>query len=406
MFEYIQSIDFGKSSFNLDNSSSLKLIKFIDNKNISFVVCNQDSYTFYKVGIEGDILLKYEYNSIEDYLVDYIFIDDTLYIAMSLEYAPFDEDVIIYRISNNQVSFAASFPRSFYQHDMDYFHMFNKNNQLRLLVIRHTRLYLYTIDESLIDSEQQYLREGYEYLIELAFLDGYKWILNHGYAVNIKDEVWEIYDTDLKLIKSFPFVNENIDWLGITESLDNSFIALACDNADKERGLLCIYDIKNDIISTHTQRYGYYSVGIIDNKIVTSIVSAYSDIGGIMVYDKDTCLTYAHIRDEKEASRHFSSTPLFYQALAIEELPEGKGLVSTENRLFITDLSCRVTQELPFVPYENYALSQDKTQLALLVIENKKNNLTFEQNLHIDFFKWTNKLNKANILNIQSFRNV
>lgn len=406
MFEFIKSVDFGKISFSMDSSSSLKLIKYIDNKNISFVVNNHDNYVFYKITDDGEVLCKYEYNSIEDYLLDYIFIDDTLYIAMCLEYAPFDEDVVIYKIKDNQVSFAASFPRSFYHHDMDYFYMFNKNNQLRLLIIRHTRLYLYTIDESLIDLEQQYLREGYEYLIELAFLDGFKWMLNHDYAVNIKDNTWEIYNTDLRLIKSFTFSNDIIDWLGITESMDNSFIALACDSADKDKGLLCIYDIKNDTISTHTQRYGYYSVGIIDNKVFTSIVSASSDIGGIMIFDKDTSLKYAHIRDEKETSKYYSPFPVFYQALAIDELCEGKGLISTENKLFVTDLSCRIIQELPYVPYENYAISSDKTQLALLVIENKKNDLTFEQNLHIDFFKWTHKLSKANILNIQSFRNV
>lgn len=407
MFEYIKSVDFGHISSSLEFPSSLKLIKFIDDKHISFMVNNQDSYVFYKVAISGEIVCKYEYNSIEDYILDYIFIGDNLYIAMCLEYAAFDEDVVLYKIDNKQVYFLASFPRSFYQHDMDYFYMFNKNNQLRLLIIRHTRLYLYTVDETIVDADQQYLREGYDYLIELAFLDGSRWILNHDYAVNIKDDVWEIYNTDLSLITSFIFSNDNIDWMGITKSMDGSILALACDNADKEKGLLCIYDIKNNAISTHTQKYGYYSVGIIDSKIFTSLVSAYSDIGGIMVFDKDAALKYAHIKDEKEGvGKHFNPSPVFYQALAIEELRDNKGLISTENKLFITDLTCRVIQELPFVPYENYALSDDKNYLALLIVENKKNDLTFERNLHIDFYKWTPKLNKANILTIQDFRNV
>lgn len=408
MFELKSSFNIGNiSSFSDGYSSSLKLVKFLDDNTIIIVENTSDSYYFYKISINGDILYKWEYNSEEDVLLDYIYLNDTLYIAMYIQFSSYEEQVVLYKSYGNSFDFIASFPRASYLHDMDYFYMFNKNNQLRMLVIRHTRLYLYTIDENNPFVEQG-LTDGYEQFIELAYLEGYRWIINNGYAINIKDDVWELYDTNLKLIKSFNFDSSIIDWLGISLSNDGSIIAIACDSSDSDKGLLCVYDVVNDEISTHTQRYGYFSVGIINNKVYTSIVSSKTDIGGIMIFDKKANLKYAHIKDEKEANpRQYNPSPLFYQALAIEELRNGKGLISTENKFYITDLSCRIIQEIQFVPYECFSVNSKRNRLALLIIDGKKHESIHEKkyNANIEIYEWSSKENKANILDLKAFRN-
>lgn len=408
MFELKSSFNIGNiSSFSDGYSSSLKLVKFLDDNTIIIVENTSDSYYFYKISINGDILYKWEYNSEEDVLLDYIYLNDTLYIAMYIQFSSYEEQIVLYKSEGNSFIFIASFPRASYMHDMDYFYMFNKNNQLRMLVIRHTRLYLYTIDENNPFVEQG-LTDGYEQFIELAYLEGYRWIINNGYAINIKDDVWELYDTNLKLIKSFNFDSSIIDWLGISSNLDSSVIAIACDSSDSDKGLLCVYDVVNDEISTHTQRYGYFSVGIINNKVYTSIVSSKTDIGGIMIFDKKANLKYAHIKDEKEANpRQYNPSPLFYQALAIEELRDGKGLISTENKFYITDLSCRIIQEMQFVPYECFSVNSKRNRLALLIIDGKKHESIHEKkyNANIEIYEWSSKENKANILDLKAFRN-
>lgn len=404
MFELENSIDIEKMSLSYNNPTLSKTIKFVDDKTISFVV-HDDTYRFFRVALDGSVIEERELFYMEDYILDYIYIGDDLYVAMVAEFAPFDEYLVLYRLSGDDVVTIASLPRASYQHDMGYMYMFNKNGQFRLMIIRHSRLYLYTIDEDAVYDD---LVEGYDKLQEIAYIDGNKWLINQGYAVNIKDEKWELYNSDLELLKEFTFSNHHIDWLGITCSQDKSLIAIAGDSADKETGLLCIYHVKTDKIYTHIQRYGFYSLGIINNHIFTSLTSAYSDVGGMEVFDNECTLECAQIKNKAyNIDKYYGPAPLYYQALGIDELNDFKGLISTTDKLFITDISCKMLYELPFTTYEEYALSDDRNTLVMLKY-NKESRA--KQMVSLDIYKWkgnkTKKTNKtkADILDIKSFR--
>lgn len=404
MFELENSIDIEKMSLSYNNPTLSKTIKFIDDKTISFVV-HDDTYRFFRVALDGSVIEERELFYMEDYILDYIYIGDDLYVAMVAEFAPFDEYLVLYRLSGDDVVTIASLPRASYQHDMGYMYMFNKNGQFRLMIIRHSRLYLYTIDEDAVYDD---LVEGYDKLQEIAYIDGNKWLINQGYAVNIKDEKWELYNSDLELLKEFTFSSHHIDWLGITCSQDKSLIAIAGDSADKETGLLCIYHVKTDKIYTHIQRYGFYSLGIINNHVFTSLTSAYSDVGGMEVFDNECTLECAQIKNKAyNIDKYYGPAPLFYQALGIDELNDFKGLISTTDKLFITDISCKMLYELPFTTYEEYALSDDRNTLVMLKY-NKESRA--KQMVSLDIYKWkgnkTKKTNKtkADILDIKSFR--
>ena len=404
MFELENSIDIEKMSLSYNNPTLSKTIKFIDDKTISFVV-HDDTYRFFRVALDGSVIEERELFYMEDYILDYIYIGDDLYVAMVAEFAPFDEYLVLYRLSGDDVVTIASLPRASYQHDMGYMYMFNKNGQFRLMIIRHSRLYLYTIDEDAVYDD---LVEGYDKLQEIAYIDGNKWLINQGYAVNIKDEKWELYNSDLELLKEFTFSSHHIDWLGITCSQDKSLIAIAGDSADKETGLLCIYHVKTDKIYTHIQRYGFYSLGIINNHVFTSLTSAYSDVGSMEVFDNECTLECAQIKNKAyNIDKYYGPAPLFYQALGIDELNDFKGLISTTDKLFITDISCKMLYELPFTTYEEYALSDDRNTLVMLKY-NKESRA--KQMVSLDIYKWkgnkTKKTNKtkADILDIKSFR--
>lgn len=404
MFELENSIDIEKMSLSYNNPTLSKTIKFIDDKTISFVV-HDDTYRFFRVALDGSVIEERELFYMEDYILDYIYIGDDLYVAMVAEFAPFDEYLVLYRLSGDDVVTIASLPRASYQHDMGYMYMFNKNGQFRLMIIRHSRLYLYTIDEDAVYDD---LVEGYDKLQEIAYIDGNKWLINQGYAVNIKDEKWELYNSDLELLKEFTFSSHHIDWLGITCSQDKSLIAIAGDSADKETGLLCIYHVKTDKIYTHIQRYGFYSLGIINNHVFTSLTSAYSDVGGMEVFDNECTLECAQIKNKAyNIDKYYGPAPLYYQALGIDELNDFKGLISTTDKLFITDISCKMLYELPFTTYEEYALSDDRNTLVMLKY-NKESRA--KQMVSLDIYKWkgnkTKKTNKtkADILDIKSFR--
>ena len=59
MFELKSSFNIGNiSSFSDGYSSSLKLVKFLDDNTIIIVENTSDSYYFYKISINGDILYK------------------------------------------------------------------------------------------------------------------------------------------------------------------------------------------------------------------------------------------------------------------------------------------------------------------------------------------------------------
>lgn len=403
MFELENTIDIEKMVLSYNNPTLSKTIKFIDDNTISFVV-HDNTYRFFRVSLNSCTVEENELFYMEDYLLDYMYIGDDIYVAMVADFAPFDEHLVIYRLrGEDDITLIASLPRASYQHDMGYMCMFNKNGQFRLMIIRHSRLYLYTVDEDLIDDD---MIEGYEKLREIAYIDGNKWLINQGYAVNIKDKKWELYDRDLNLLKEFDFSSYHIDWLGITCSLDKSLIAIAGDSADKETGLLCIYNVKTDEIHIHIQRYGFYSLGIINNHVFTSLTSAYSDVGGMEVFDSEATMECAQIKNKAyNIDKFYGPAPLYYQALGIDELNDNMGLISTTDKLFITDISCKVLQELPFITYEEYALSDNRNTLVMLRYNKEYRT---KQMVSLDIYKWSGtkqkkgSKSKADILDIKS----
>ncbi len=388
--------------------SSLKRVQFIDNNTFLLLTNSDSDYIFTKMNINGKVLSQYKINLFDEILVSYIYIDNAVYAAFYIQYEEFEEQITIYKITENNFVCVASFPRMSYLHDLDYFYMFNKDNKLRLLIIRHTRLYLYGIQSGNIEENNPLIFDDYNDLVELSYLDGYKWYINNGIAININNNTWEMYNTDLKQINSFEFSDSNIDWLGITKSKDNSLIAVAADCANDNMGLLCIYNYNTNTISTHIQNYGFYSAGIIKDKIITSIISTFSGIGGIMVFNNKAQLKYAHIKDEED-DKFFalSNNPVFYQAMSIKELCNGYALISVEENTYAFDFINNYTYSISNEPYECLELNSNRNIMIELVFENRKNNFESDRkyNTFINVYDFSKKdNNKADIVNIKSYR--
>ncbi len=375
LFTNFNSYKLGKYNICFDSiSDTLKRIKFIDNNTFLLATNSKENFTFLKVELSGNVLMEYSFSISYVVLMDYIYIDGCIYAAFLSQLEEFDENISIYKINEDNAALMTIFTRTSYMHDMDYFYMFNKDNQLRMMIIRNTRLYLYTLENSKGIENDPFFVEDYENTIELAYLDGYKWIISGDYAFNIVDNKWEIYDRNLELVKSFDFENCHIEWLG-TSVVNHHILAAAADCSTSDKGLLFIYNFDTQEIYTHTQKFGFYSIGIINNKIITSIVSAYSGIGGIMVFDTKAALKYAHIKDEEERDIKSLNTPIFYQALSIDELYNGKGLIVTEKNISVLDVDKNKYDIISSEPYNHACLSIDKKTLVTVCFETANGNV-------------------------------
>ena len=259
------------------------------------------------MNLDGEVIHKWEFEFEEDMLLDYIYIDGRLYLVFISQFSQYEESIDFYCSNNEDFEWIGSMQKESYMHDMDFLHIFNKNNKVRFLIIRHNRLHLYTMDEEnnnssiTIDDDYEIYTNLY-HLNEIAVLEGSKWVISNGYAVNIKGKLWEIYNTDLELVCSFEFTDDLIDWLGIAVSDDGSLIAAATDCSEEEKGALAVYNNKTGQVHTHFQRYGFFSTGIAAGRVWATIASSFSDIGGLMIFDKEANLKYASLKDEESFS--------------------------------------------------------------------------------------------------------
>ena len=374
MFEKLTSFKLENlSAFSDTCSSVLKRIKFVDSSSFIILENTFNIFTFHHMTLDGELIKKWEFEFEEDMLLDYIYIDARLYLVFISQYSQYEESIDFYCSSDEEFEWIGSMQKESYMHDMDFLHIFNKNNKVRFLIIRHNRLHLYTVDEednnSSITIDDDYeIHTNLYHLNEIAVLEGSKWIISNGYAVNIKGKLWEIYNTDLELVCSFEFTDDLIDWLGISVSDDGSLIAAATDCSEEEKGALAVYNKKTEQVYTHYQRYGFFSTGIAAGRVWATIASSFSDIGGLMIFDKEANLKYAVLKDEEEGEslRAYNPSPVIYQALSFESLPDNKVLIITDNSVFLTDLTCRNIQDLPAEPYECIDLSKDKSKLIMI----------------------------------------
>ncbi len=344
MFEKLTSFKLNNlSAFSDTCSAVLKRIKFVDS--ISFIILENtfNFFTFYHMSLGGEMIKKWEFEFEEDMLLDYIYIDGRLYLVFISQFSQYEEIIDFYCSSDDEFEWIGSMHKESYMHDMDFLHIFNKNNKVRFLIIRHNRLHLYTVDEednnSSITIDDCEIHTNLHHLNEIAVLEGNKWIISNGYAVNIKGKFWEIYNTDLELVCSFEFTDDLIDWLGITVSDDGLLITAATDCSEEEKGAIAVYNKKTEKVYTHFQRYGFFSTGIAAGRVWATIASSFSDIGGLMIFDKEANLKYAVLKDEEECDnrRVYNPSPIIYQALCFESLPDNKVLVITDKSVFLTD---------------------------------------------------------------------
>lgn len=409
------------TSFKLDNlsafsdtcSSVLKRIKFVDSSSFIILENTFNIFTFYHINLDGEIIKKWEFEFEEDMLLDYIYINGRLYLVFISQFSQYEESIDFYCSNNDNFEWIGSMQKESYMHDMDFLHIFNKNNKVRFLIIRHNRLHLYTMDEdnnnSSITIDDDYeIHTSLYHLNEIAVLEGSKWVISNSYAVNIKGKFWEIYNTDLELVCSFEFTADLIDWLGIAVSDDGSLIAAAIDCSEEEKGAIAVYNKKTGQVYTHFQRYGFFSTGIAAGKVWATIASSFSDIGGLMIFDKEANLKYAVLKDEEESDslRTYNPSPVIYQALSFESLPDNKVLVITDNSVFLTDLSCRNIQDLPAEPYECIDLSKDKSKLIMISYKNRLygGNPDQKYSAEVIVYKWSAKHTPASIVDLKSYR--
>lgn len=364
------------------------------------------------MSLDGKIIKKWEYEFEEDMLLDYAYIDDRLYLVFLSQFSQYEEILDFYCSNDDEFEWVGSMQKESYMHDMDFLHIFNKNNKIRFLVIRHNRLHLYSIDKennnSSITIDDDYeIHASLYHLNEIAVLEGTKWIISNGYAVNIKGKFWEIYNTDLELLCSFEFTDEYIDWLSVSVSDDGNMIAVSTDYSEEEKGAIAVYNKKSGQVYTHFQRYGFFSTGIAAGRVWASVASSFSNIGGLMIFDKEANLKYAVLKDEENDSiKAYNPSPIVYQALSFESLSDNKVLIITDNSVFLTDLSCRNIQDLPAEPYECIDLSEDKSKLIMISYTNRLygGNPDQKYSAEVIIYQWSSKHTPASIVDLKSYR--
>ena len=372
--------------------SSFKRIKFCDDN--GFLVCenNYDNFIIRHLDVSGNEIRKWTAEASNGLISDYLYISNTLYISFVNVINEYEEFYTVYRSdTNGDMVQAFSCQRESYQHDMNYFSLFEHQGECRLLLIRHNRVHLYSVGS---------------YVREINVIEGQKWYLSNTYAICSIGRDWEIYNSSLDLITAFKF-DEEVDWLEVI-SPDNKLFLMATNNSATEIGGLFIYDSSKDSFDIHYQRYGFYNAGICHGRIWATVGSMYSGIGGLMIFDKSAVLKFAHLRDENEGNtiRAYNPTPIVYQSSYIGELPDSKVMILDYEKAIVTDVTCRLLQEIKHNGYDCVALSRDAKNIAVLNLENRLlgGDPELEYNSSIDIYTWDSATQKGSVIDLTSYR--
>lgn len=360
-----------------------------------FLLCENDHENFTVRYLDSSFL---EVNSWTVYqpngvISDYHYIGGALYVSFVNIAGEYDETYSVYKSGEDgKMAQVFSAPRESYQHDMEYFRLFEYRGECRLLLIRHNRVHLYSIGNPVRD---------------INVLEGQKWYISNEHTVCAMGRDWELYDSSLELVTTFKF-DEEADWLDVKTSKNGQLIALATNNSATEIGGLLVYDRQKDDFEIHYQRYGFYGIALCSGRVWGTIGSIYSGIGGLMIFDKNASLKFAHVRDETEADtlRAYLPSPIIHQSFAIEEISDNKVLILDYEKAVITDITCRPIQEIKHHGYDCFAISDDAKTLAILNIENRLygGQPETEYNTFIDVYTWDSANNMGKVVDLTSFR--
>ena len=149
-------------------------------------------------------------------------------------------------------------------------------------------------------------------------------------------------------------------------------------------------------------------MSIAAGRVWATIASSFSDIGGLMIFDKEANLKYASLKDEEidENLTSYNPLPIIYKALSFESLPDNKLLVITDKNIFVTDISCRNIQDLPAEPYECIDLLKDKSKLIMIAYNNRLygGNPDKKYSVEVVIYKWSVEHTPASTVDLKSYR--
>ena len=373
--------------------SMFKRVKFCGN---GFLVCENDyeNFTIHYIDYPtGKEINKWTVSVTNGLISDYICVNGNLYVSFINVINEYDEIFAIYR-SDDKGDMVQVFSchRESYQHDMNYYSLFESNGECRLLLIRHNRVHLYSIGS---------------YVREINVLEGQKWYISNNYSICSIGRDWEIYNPELELITSFKF-DEDVDWLEVASLDKDKLIAVATNNSATEIGGLFVYDKQRDNYDIHYQRYGFYGASICHGKIWATVSSIYSGIGGLMIFDKSACLKFAHLRDEDEgnAIRGYNPAPIVYQSSCISELHDNKVAILDYERIIVSDITCRPLQEIKHQGYDCVAISNDAKTIVILELQNRLlgGQPEVEYNSSLNIYTWDSVLQKGSVVDLNTFR--
>lgn len=368
----IQSLSYCYESCAL----SLKRIKILKDNTILIIENTYDSFTIHHFDNNGSEINKWSITDTDGILMDYLYINGIMYLCFISSVSEYEEELRIYRSNGSEFELVDAVERESYQHDMVFFSLFGFGKECRLMLIRHNRVHLYNVSDC---------------LEEISVIEGVKWIICGEYAINVVNDEWEIYNSLFDLEYSFRFKSD-IDWVDLSFSSDKSIMAAAANNSESDISALLIYDKKSDTYSVHYQKYCFYSLGVVANKIWTTVVSNISGLGGLMIFDKSASLKFAHLRDESEM-KTYNPEPLIYQAYKIHELMDNKVLMSSFENLIVTDITCKVLQIIDYDGVDTYSLSDTSDSLVLLKLNklDVKDEVVENYEAEIEFYQWGNE---------------
>lgn len=356
--------------------SSLKRIKFLEDNSLLLLENTYDSFTIHHIDNNGSEIKKWSIFDTDGILMEYIYIDNIMYVCFLSSVSEYEEELRIYRSTGGEFELVDAVERESYQHDMDFFSLFSFGKECRLMLIRHNRVHLYSVSDC---------------LTEISVIEGRKWVICGEYAINIINDDWEIYNSLFDLEYEFRFKSD-IDWIDLSFSSDKSIMAVAANNSESDISALLIYDKKTDMYSVHYQKYCFYSLAVVANKVWTTVISNVSGVGGIMIFDKSASLKFAHLRDEDEA-KAYNPKPLTYQAYKIHELMDNNILMSSFDNLIVTDITCKVLQEIEYDGVDTYCLSDTLDMLVLLKLNNLSDSNEVNENFEaeIEYYTWNDE---------------
>lgn len=356
--------------------SSLKRIKFLEDNSLLLLENTYDSFTIHHIDSNGSEIKKWSIFDTDGILMEYIYIDNIMYVCFLSSVSEYEEELRIYRSTGGEFELVDAVERESYQHDMDFFSLFSFGKECRLMLIRHNRVHLYSVSDC---------------LTEISVIEGRKWVICGEYAINIVNDDWEIYNSLFDLEYEFRFKSD-IDWIDLSFSSDKSIMAVAANNSESDISALLIYDKKTDMYSVHYQKYCFYSLAVVANKVWTTVISNVSGVGGIMIFDKSASLKFAHLRDEDEA-KAYNPKPLTYQAYKIHELMDNNILMSSFDNLIVTDITCKVLQEIEYDGVDTYCLSDTLDMLVLLKLNNLSDSNEVNENFEaeIEYYTWNDE---------------